>query len=80
MYAVINTMNAVPGDSIGTIASRHKTLDAAQRAEASLQRATKRANGQASYLRVVKLRRLWTRHAFASVGNHVHPEDVYDPH
>jgi hypothetical protein len=57
MYALINTMTAIPGDSIGTIVSKHRTRGAAERANEILQRRTKKANGQNSYLptRVVKL-------------------------
>lgn len=50
MYALINTMTQIPGDSIGTILSTHRTVEAAERADATLQRLTKRANGQTSYL------------------------------
>lgn len=50
MFALINTMNAVPGDSIGTIVSRHRTRDAAERADSALQRRTRAANGATSYL------------------------------
>ena len=59
MYALINTMNCVPGDSIGTIVSQHRTIDAAERADAKLQRLTKAANGANSYLptRIVELTR-----------------------
>ena len=50
MYALINTMNRVPCDSIGTVVSTHRTVAAAERADATLQRLTQRANGQTSYL------------------------------
>jgi hypothetical protein len=59
MYALVNTMNAIQGDSIGTVLSKHRTIEAAERADAKIQRLTKAANGSASYLptRVVKLTR-----------------------
>ena len=50
MYALINTMSQIPGDSIGTILSRHRTVEAAERADTTLQRRIKRSNGQNSYL------------------------------
>lgn len=37
MFALINTMNAVSDDSIGTVMSRHRTADAALRANDKLQ-------------------------------------------
>lgn len=57
MYALINTMNAIQGDSIGTILSTHRTTQAAEAASEKINRATRRANGANSYLptRVVKL-------------------------
>lgn len=57
MYALINTMTAVPGDSIGTVLSTHRTIEAAERADSKLQRLTRKANGSTSYLptRVVEL-------------------------
>ena len=58
-YALINEMQAIPGDSIGTILSKHRSIEAAERANAALQRATKRGNGASSYLptRIVRLTR-----------------------
>lgn len=50
MYALINTMDAAGYDSIGTILSCHRSVEAAERADRALQRAVKRANGSASYL------------------------------
>jgi hypothetical protein len=50
MYALINTMNAIQGDSIGTVLSQHRTIAAAERANDTIQRMTKRANGSSSYL------------------------------
>lgn len=59
MFALINTVNAIPGDSIGTVLSQHRTIEAADREDARLQRAVRRANGENSYLptRVVRLTR-----------------------
>lgn len=50
MYALINTMNRVPGDSIGAVLSRHRTVEAAKRADTQIQRRVKRGHGQNSYL------------------------------
>lgn len=57
MFALINTMQAIPGSSIGTILSQHRSVQAAENADAKLQRLTKAANGQSSYLptRIVRL-------------------------
>ena len=53
MYALINTMSKIPGDSIGAIVSQHRTIDAAERAGTKLQHQVKAANGQNSYLPTV---------------------------
>jgi hypothetical protein len=50
VYSVINTMNQIGGDSIGTIVSNHRTLEAAQKSEGLFQRSVKRANGANSYV------------------------------
>jgi hypothetical protein len=50
MFTLVNTMTQVLGDSIGTVISQHRTLDAAEHANTILQRAVKRANGNSSYL------------------------------
>lgn len=57
MFALISTMNAIQGDSIGTILSTHRTIQAAEAASEKINKATKRANGANGYLptRVVKL-------------------------
>lgn len=59
MYALINTMNAIGTDSIGTILSQHRTVEAAERASAVINRQTRAANGANSYLptRIVELTR-----------------------
>ncbi len=49
MYALINTMGQT-SDTIGAIISRHRTIEAAERADAKLQRAVRAANGSNSYL------------------------------
>ena len=68
MYALINTMNAIPGDSLGTIVSLHRSVPAAVRSDAALQRATRRGSGSSSYIptRVVRL-------VGSFVGRHVPP-------
>jgi hypothetical protein len=57
MYALVNTMSQIPPRSIGHIVSLHRSREAATRAEARLQRGTRRANGRQSYLptRIVSL-------------------------
>jgi hypothetical protein len=50
MKALINKMNAIPGDSIGTVLSLHRTTEAAERADAALQRATRTGSGRDSYV------------------------------
>jgi hypothetical protein len=59
MYALINTMAQIPGDSIGTVLSRHRTIAAAEAADSRIQRLTRKHNGKASYLptRIVRLTR-----------------------
>ena len=68
MYAVINTMSAVQGESIGAVVSIHRTEEAAKRADDKLQRLTRRANGQSSYLptQIVKLTRRPAHHLIAN--------------
>jgi hypothetical protein len=68
MYALVNTMAQVQGDSIGTVLSCHRTIAAARVADGRVQRMTRKANGYTSYLptRIVRLlRRPEGRH----VGN-----------
>ena len=50
MYALINTMQAISGDSIGTILSQHRSVAAAERADAKLQRLTRSSVGSTSYV------------------------------
>ena len=60
MFAVLNTFAAVPSSStIGRCESLHRTHDAAERADARLQRQVKRNNGASSYLptRIVEVKR-----------------------
>lgn len=52
MYAIINTMQAWDY-YVGSVVSVHRTAEAAEAADAKLQRAVKRANGQNSYLPTV---------------------------
>ena len=56
MYALINTMPAVD-NIIGRIVSQHRTIEAAERSNYKLQRATKQFPGDTSYVptRIVKL-------------------------
>jgi hypothetical protein len=56
MYALINTMPAVD-NIIGRIVSTHRTIEAAERSNAQLQRLTKQFPGDTSYVptRIVKL-------------------------
>jgi hypothetical protein len=48
-FALINTFPALP-DHLGQVISFHRTEEAAEKANASLQKAIKRANGNSSYL------------------------------
>ncbi len=50
MFYVVNTMSATEAGHVGRILSSHRTRDTAERADAKLQRAVKRANGSGSYL------------------------------
>lgn len=52
MYALVNTMSE-SSDTYGRIISRHRTIEAAESADSSLQRSIKRANGSSSYLPTV---------------------------
>lgn len=67
-YALINTMSAVQGDSIGAVVSIHKTYEAAEKADNKLQRMTRKANGSSSYLptRIVRLTRRPKHHLIAN--------------
>lgn len=71
-YAVVNTMNQIGTDSIGTVISRHQTQEAAEQAQARHQRAVRRANGDQSYIptRVVILTE------DIRPGGHVRPRNV----
>lgn len=54
MYILVNTFARRTADnSVGAIVSRHKTREAAEKADARLQRGVKRGNGQSSYLPTV---------------------------
>lgn len=70
MYAVINTMTSVPGDSIGTILSQHRTARAARASDSIIQRRTRAANGDNSYLPTIIVR--LTR---KPVGRHIGNEE-----
>lgn len=56
-YALINQMSAIHGDSIGRVVSWHLTEEAAQVADMKLQRLTRKANGEGSFLptRIVRI-------------------------
>lgn len=61
MYAVLNMMDGTKdhdGECHGKVESRHRTVEAAIKADEKLQRAVKRANGKNCYLptRIVELR------------------------
>lgn len=68
MYALINTMSGVQGDSIGAVVSIHRTIEAAAAADVKLQRQVRRANGDSSYLptRIVRLVRKPAHHLIAN--------------
>ena len=58
MYALINEMSAIANVSIGHALSRHRTIEAALRAQAQVQRDVRRGNpGSGSYLptRIVRV-------------------------
>jgi uncharacterized protein involved in exopolysaccharide biosynthesis len=69
MIALINEMNQIGNDSIGTVISLHRTTEAALRKSEKFQTSVKRANGQNSYI-PTRIVTLTERHA---VGKHVHP-------
>ena len=50
MFALINTWNALPPDSIGTVLSVHRTSRAAAAADAAFCRSVWRANGRGSFI------------------------------
>ena len=67
MYALINRMDSTD-PYVGRVLSRHRTIAAAERANATLQRATRRAHGSTCYVptAIVELRadlrvRAWAR-------------------
>lgn len=49
MYALLNRMDSTDV-FVGRVLSRHRTIEAAERANATLQRATRRANGRTCYI------------------------------
>ena len=49
MYALVNTLNSLPGD-VGTAVSLHRSVEAAEQANARLQRQVRAANGRDAYL------------------------------
>ena len=69
MIALINTMNQIGNDSIGTVISLHRTFAAAEAKSSKFQAAVKRANGSNSYI-PTRIVTLTERHA---VGKHVNP-------
>ena len=69
MIALINTFNEIGNDSIGTVISLHRTMDAAEKKSAKFQADVRRANGANSYI-PTRIVTLTERHA---VGKHVHP-------
>lgn len=72
MYALVNTMSQIPSDSIGTVVSLHRSIEAAEMADGKLQRLTRKGNGQNSYLptTIVRLSCAYRR------GEHVSPSSV----
>ena len=49
MIALINTFDRLP-NSVGTVVSMHRTVEAAEKADRELQRSIKRGHGRNSYL------------------------------
>jgi len=63
MYALIDTFNGYhydDGQVLGGIISRHRTVAAAEKANARHQRAVKRANGRTSYIPTAIVEVEWT--------------------
>ena len=52
MYALINTFHRLP-HALGSIESMHRSREAAEKANARLQRDIKRSNGRSSYMPTV---------------------------
>jgi hypothetical protein len=50
MYYLINTFSSVGSGHVGRVVSRHRTEEAAERAQEKLGRDVERANGRGSYL------------------------------
>jgi len=48
-YVLINRTNAIPGESIGTVISCHKTIEAAKAADDKLYKDTVKRYGSMSY-------------------------------
>lgn len=71
MYALVNEMNQVGTDSLGTVISRHRTIAAADRADTRLQRAIMRSNGLGSYLPTIIVELVGPVH-----GRHVPPSSA----
>ena len=73
MIALVNTMNKIEGDSIGTVLSTHRTYESAAKADASLQRATRAGSGRDSYVptTTVRLLRRMGRGAHVGMGDYV---------
>jgi D-arabinose 5-phosphate isomerase GutQ len=50
MYILINTFNAIPGDTVGTVISIHRSREGAERADVILQHRIRANNSPNSYL------------------------------
>ena len=57
IYALVNTMDSTD-TVLGSIVSRHRTIDAANKADSIFQRQVKRANGANSYIPTIVVERV----------------------
>ena len=71
--AIINTLER-QGNILGSVLSTHRTHEAAEREDASIQRAVKRYNGRDSYLPTI-IRKVDSR---VKKGMRIHESLVFD--
>ena len=57
MILLVNTMSRTT-EMLGTVISRHRTVEAAEKADRKLQASIRRNNGQSSYLPTIMVREL----------------------
>ncbi len=73
IFALINTMNKIPGDDLGTVISQHRTSEAAYWAAVKLQLLAAYANSPEDYIPTIIICVLSRRHR---LGENVRAQDA----